>query len=209
MHHSSRNIATLTFRRCLSLSRCWSSVVKQAGKFDVPRDPLAISTEWPPIDRSSVGRWHAAIMVCCEHAYRCHPPYAPLCLGAAHVPEHRVFCSMRCPPLRSAQHAALACVARVALQAVCDPDHVLLHPGLAGVRGRAADDGSGRAQEIIHPTSENGLLWIALTFWACCWPMVYLCSPAACRPSISPPRVAADAREELYASLLGKSQAFP
>ena len=38
--------------------------------------------------------------------------------------------------------------------------------------------------------------------------MGYLCSLAACRPSMLPAKLAADAREELYASLLGKSQAF-
>jgi len=64
------------------------------------------------------------------------------------------------------------------------------------------------AQEIIHPTAENGLLWIALTI------LGLLMTDGLCMliGSLSAEHIAAklaaDAREELYASLLGKSQAF-
>jgi ATP-binding cassette subfamily B protein len=64
------------------------------------------------------------------------------------------------------------------------------------------------AQEIIQPTSENGLLWIALTI------LGLLVTDGLCMliGSLSAEhiaaKIAADAREELYASLLGKSQAF-
>src|SRR6266540_6963216 len=85
---------------------------------------------------------------CCDRWYdaniRCYAPYAPLCHGDARVPEDRVFYS-KCPPLRSARRAALDRLARLALQAVCTGDDGLLHHGLAGVRGRAADDRSGCA----------------------------------------------------------------
>jgi ATP-binding cassette, subfamily B, bacterial len=64
------------------------------------------------------------------------------------------------------------------------------------------------AQEIIYPSSENGLLWIALTI------LGLLLADGICMlvGSLSAEHIAAklaaDAREELYGSLLGKSQAF-
>ncbi|HJZ49522.1 MAG TPA: ABC transporter ATP-binding protein [Roseiflexaceae bacterium] len=64
------------------------------------------------------------------------------------------------------------------------------------------------AQEIIRPTSEGGLLWIALTI------LGFLVTDGICMLTGSlsaehiAAKIAADSREELYASLLGKSQSF-
>jgi ATP-binding cassette subfamily B protein len=64
------------------------------------------------------------------------------------------------------------------------------------------------AQEIIQPTSESGLLWIALTI------LGLLVADGLCMLTGSlsaeqiASKIAADSREELYGSLLGKSQAF-
>jgi ATP-binding cassette, subfamily B, bacterial len=64
------------------------------------------------------------------------------------------------------------------------------------------------AQEIIQPTSESGLLWIALAI------LGLLVADGICMLTGSlsaeqiASKIAADSREELYGSLLGKSQAF-
>jgi ATP-binding cassette subfamily B protein len=64
------------------------------------------------------------------------------------------------------------------------------------------------AQEIVHPTSELGLLAIALTILA----LLITDGLSMLTGSMSgehvASKIAADAREELYISLLGKSQAF-
>ena len=77
----------------------------------------------------------------------------------------------------------------------------LVFAGVPLMIGRAA-------QEIIQPSSANGLLWIALTI------LGFLLTDGLCMLTGSlsaehiAAKLAADAREELYASLLGKSQAF-
>jgi ATP-binding cassette subfamily B protein len=64
------------------------------------------------------------------------------------------------------------------------------------------------AQEIIQPTSESGLLWIALTILG----LLVVDGLCMLTGSLSAEqiasKIAADSREELYGSLLGKSQAF-
>jgi ATP-binding cassette, subfamily B, bacterial len=64
------------------------------------------------------------------------------------------------------------------------------------------------AQEIIHPTSESGLLWIALTILGFLLADGLFMLTGSLSAEHIAAKLAADAREELYASLLGKSQAF-
>ena len=64
------------------------------------------------------------------------------------------------------------------------------------------------AQEVIHPTSENGLLWIALTILGFLLADGLFMLTGSLSAEHIAAKLAADAREELYASLLGKSQAF-
>jgi ATP-binding cassette subfamily B protein len=64
------------------------------------------------------------------------------------------------------------------------------------------------AQEVIHPTSENGLLWIALTILGFLLADGMFMLTGSLSAEHIAAKIAADAREELYASLLGKSQAF-
>jgi ATP-binding cassette subfamily B protein len=64
------------------------------------------------------------------------------------------------------------------------------------------------AQEIIHPTSENGLLWIALAILGLLLADGVLMLTGSLSAEHIAAKIAADARDELYASLLGKSQAF-
>jgi ATP-binding cassette, subfamily B, bacterial len=64
------------------------------------------------------------------------------------------------------------------------------------------------AQEIILPTSENGLLWIALTILGFLLADGLFMLTGSLSAEHIAAKLAADAREELYASLLGKSQAF-
>jgi ATP-binding cassette subfamily B protein len=64
------------------------------------------------------------------------------------------------------------------------------------------------AQEMISPASENGLLWIALTILGLLLADgIFMLTGSLSAEHIAA-KIAADAREELYASLLGKSQAF-
>jgi len=64
------------------------------------------------------------------------------------------------------------------------------------------------AEEIIHPTSENGLLWISLTILGFLLADGLFMLTGSLSAEHVAAKLAADAREELYASLLGKSQAF-
>jgi ATP-binding cassette, subfamily B, bacterial len=64
------------------------------------------------------------------------------------------------------------------------------------------------AQEIIRPASENGLLWIALTILGMLVADGLFMLTGSLSAEHIAAKIAADAREELYASLLGKSQAF-
>src|SRR5690348_1839844 len=77
----------------------------------------------------------------------------------------------------------------------------LVYAGAPLMIGRAA-------QEIIHPTSENGLLWIALTILGFLMADGLFMLTGSLSAEQIAAKLAADAREELYASLLGKSQAF-
>jgi ATP-binding cassette subfamily B protein len=64
------------------------------------------------------------------------------------------------------------------------------------------------AQEIIHPTAEAGLLWIALSILGLLLTDGISMLTGSLSAEHIAAKIAADAREELYASLLGKSQAF-
>jgi ATP-binding cassette subfamily B protein len=64
------------------------------------------------------------------------------------------------------------------------------------------------AQEIIHPTAEAGLLWIALSILGLLLTDGLSMLTGSLSAEHIAAKIAADAREELYASLLGKSQAF-
>jgi ATP-binding cassette subfamily B protein len=77
----------------------------------------------------------------------------------------------------------------------------LVYAGAPLMIGRAA-------QEIIHPTSESGLLWIALTILGLLLADGLFMLTGSLSAEHIAAKLAADAREELYASLLGKSQAF-
>jgi len=59
------------------------------------------------------------------------------------------------------------------------------------------------AQEIIQPTSENGLLWIALTILGFLMADGLFMLTGSLSAEHIAAKLAADAREELYASLLG------
>jgi len=77
----------------------------------------------------------------------------------------------------------------------------LVYAGAPLMIGRAA-------QEIIQPTAENGLLWIALTILGFLVADGLFMLIGSLSAEHIAAKLAADAREELYASLLGKSQAF-
>jgi len=64
------------------------------------------------------------------------------------------------------------------------------------------------AQEILHPTSGSGLLVIALTILALLMTDGLSMLTGSMSGEHVASKIAADAREELYISLLGKSQAF-
>jgi ATP-binding cassette subfamily B protein len=64
------------------------------------------------------------------------------------------------------------------------------------------------AQEIIQPTAQNGLLWIALTILGMLLADGLFMLTGSLSAEHIAAKLAADARQELYASLLGKSQAF-
>src|SRR5215207_294649 len=64
------------------------------------------------------------------------------------------------------------------------------------------------AQEIIQPTAQDGLLWIALTILGMLVADGLFMLTGSLSAEHIAAKIAADAREELYASLLGKSQAF-
>jgi ATP-binding cassette subfamily B protein len=64
------------------------------------------------------------------------------------------------------------------------------------------------AQEIVHPTSESGLLMIALTILALLVTDGLSMLTGSMAGEHVASKIATDAREELYISLLGKSQAF-
>jgi ATP-binding cassette subfamily B protein len=64
------------------------------------------------------------------------------------------------------------------------------------------------AQEILHPTAAAGLLWIALSILGLLLTDGISMLTGSLSAEHIAAKIAADAREELYASLLGKSQAF-
>jgi ATP-binding cassette subfamily B protein len=64
------------------------------------------------------------------------------------------------------------------------------------------------AQEILHPSAESGLLMIALTILGLLLADGLSMLTGSLSAEHVASKIAADAREELYASLLGKSQAF-
>lgn len=64
------------------------------------------------------------------------------------------------------------------------------------------------AEEIVRPTSPSGLLWIALTILALLMTDGLCMLVGTMSGEQVSSRITTDAREELYTSLLGKSQAF-